>query len=44
MRRRLEKEMKRAKQNFKPKDVGADDAADFLKKYAKSKKAKKKGK
>ena len=31
-------EMKRAKQNFKPKDVGADDAADFLKKYAKKKK------
>jgi len=30
-------EMKNAKENFKPKDVGADDAADFLKKYAKSK-------
>ena len=30
-------EMKKAKENFKPKDVGADDAAEFLKKYAKKK-------
>jgi len=30
-------DMKKSKQNFKPKDVGADDAADFLKKYAKKK-------
>ena len=33
-------EMKKAKKDFKPKDVGAKEAADFLKKYAKSKKGK----
>ena len=30
-------EMKKAKKEYKPKDVGAKEAADFLKKYAKSK-------
>ena len=33
-------EMKKAKKDFKPKDVGAQEAVDFLKKYAKSKKGK----
>ena len=30
-------EMKKAKKEYKPKDVGAKEAADFLKKYAKKK-------